>query len=144
MDHEIGPLCFLYIVSSTQWSLCMTFLFCGFSLLRQCWNSEGLFSFVALFCGTTFGAAETQAHVTRTHTHTRTHARTLCIQSSRLRACLRQRPPAEFLVLIFENALNLQPVLQSTVKMPEQATPPKNLNTLLHTLRGSSSMLLLL
>ena len=34
-------------------------------------------------------------------------------------------------VVIDLNASNFQPVLQSTVTMPEQATPPEDLNTLL-------------
>ena len=39
-------------------------------------------------------------------------------------------------VLIDMNASNFQPVLQSTVKMPEVATPPENLNTLLRCSHG--------
>ena len=39
-------------------------------------------------------------------------------------------------VLIDINASNFQPVLQSTVKMPQQATPPEDLSTLLQCAPG--------
>ena len=73
LDHGIGTLCFLYVVSQTQWSLCMAFLFCGFSLLRQCWNSGGSFSVVALFCGQRL---EQRRHRHTSHGHTPTHGHT--------------------------------------------------------------------
>ena len=84
---------------------------------------------------------------TPTHTHTPTHGHTRAHYAFKVLVFAlapRQRPSAKFLDLIDKNTFNLQPVLQSTVKMPEQATPPKNLNTLLHTIRGSSWMLFLL
>ena len=119
-----------------------------YTLLRICayvmsWTSSGVAQSTHIHTHTQI-YTHTHTH-TNAHTHTRTHGHTRAHYALKVLVFVlppRQRPPAEFLVLIDENTFNLQPVLQSTVNMPERAPPPQKPQHFVLEGEGSTMFLL--